>query len=202
MVKATKTGRLREKTLAEIKRSKQTTFDSLPAAQERSAQKTELLRNKHIVISGICCETKENDLDIKVGFRLFPSRISFSKISAEIYFDGQRLHRYAIRVPQGPLSADEFEFPVSLDMKGIRAGQYVIRVEMFELWDSVEKLTSTSNEVTIDYVPVRRQDRFIKIPIVKNSKGEIDVVLEAGKDVYREVEDDHKKEVVGKRDVW
>ena len=56
--------------------------------------------------------------------------------------------------------------------------------------------------MTIDYVPVRRQDRFIKIPIVKNSKGEIDVVLEAGKDVYREVEDDHKKEVVGKRDVW
>lgn len=203
MGKVTKTGRLREKTLAEVKQSKQTTFDSLPTAQKKPSQKVEAYTNKQIVITEVCNEAKEDDLELKVGFRLIPSRAAFSKIIAELYFDGQKLHRYAVRIPQGPLSADDLELPAAaLDMKGISAGQHIIRVEMYELWYSEEKLTCTSKEVTIEYVPVRRQDRFIKIPIVKNPAGEIDVVSEPERDVYREIEKDLKKELIGKRDEW
>ena len=87
-------------------------------------------------------------------------------------------------------------------MKGIIAGQHVIRVEMYELWNSKEKLSCTSKEVTVNYVPVRRQDRYIKIPIVKNLSTEIDVILGSEKRLYEEMGKDLEKERVGKRDEW
>ncbi len=200
MGKSTKTGRLREKTLAEIKQSKQTTFDNLPTATEKRSQAH---NNKQIVITEIANETKEDDLELKVIFRLIPSKTAFSKVFVELYFDGQKLRCCAIRIPQGPLSADDLEFPFALDMKGIIAGQHVIRAEMYELWDSGEKLTCAAKEVTIDYVPVRRQDRYIKIPIVKKLAGEnVEVVSEPERDVYREIEKDQKEEFMSKRDEW
>ena len=202
MGKSTKTGRLREKTLAEIKQSKQTTFDTLPAVHEKPSPKVEAYSNKQITIIGVSTQAREDDLELKVGFKLVPSRASFSKIIAELYFDGQKLYCKTVRIPQGSLSADELELPDALDMRGISAGKHLIRVEMYELWNSEEKLNCASKEVTIDYVPVRRQDRFIKIPIVKNPSGEIDVVLESERNVWREIEEDHRKELVGKRDEW
>ncbi len=202
MGKSTKTGRLREKTLAEIKQSKQTTFDTVPAVQEKPSSKVEAYSNKQITIIGVSTQAREDDLELKVGFKLVPSRASFSKIIAELYFDGQKLYCKTVRIPQGSLSADELELPDALDMRGISAGKHLIQVEMYELWNSEEKLNCASKEVTIDYVPVRRQDRFIKIPIVKNPSGEIDVVLESERNVWREIEEDHRKELVGKRDEW
>jgi len=202
MGKSTKTGRLREKTLAEIKQSKQTTFDTIPAVQEKPSPKVEAYSNKQIMIIGVSTQAREDDLELKVGLKLVPSRASFSKIIAELYFDEQKLYCKTVRIPQGSLSADELELPDALDMRGISAGKHLIRVEMYELWNSDEKLNCASKEVTIDYVPVRRQDRFIKIPIVKNPSGEIDVALESERDVWREIEEDHRKELVGKRDEW
>ena len=200
MVKATKTGRLREKTLAEIKHSKQTTFDSLPTAKENPSKPQ---NNKRIIISEISNETKEDDLELKVAFRLVPSRTSFSRVFVELFFDGKKLQCCSVRIPQGALSADELEWPAALDMRGICAGQHVIRAEMYELWNSEEKLTLESKEVKINYVPVRRQDRYIKIPIVKKVEREdLEVVSEPTRDVYRQIEKEQKEELLSKRDEW
>jgi hypothetical protein len=200
MVKATKTGRLREKTLAEIKHSKQTTFDSLLTAKENPSKPQ---NNKHIIISEISYETKEDDLELKVAFRLVPSRASFSRVFVELFFDGQKLQCYPVRIPQGALSADELEWPAALDMRGIGTGQHIIRAEMYELWNSEERLTLESKEVTINYVPVRRQDRYIKIPIVKKVEREdLEVVSEPTRDVYRQIEKEQKEELLNKRDEW
>jgi hypothetical protein len=155
------------------------------------------------VITEIGNEAREDDLNLKVAFRLIPSRASFSKITAELYFDRQKLHRCAVRIPQGPLSADELELTAALDMRGISAGKHIIQAEMFELWSSGEKLTCASKEVTIDYVPVRRQDRYIKVPIVKKLAGaDVEVVSEPERNVYREIEKDQKEELMSKRDEW
>lgn len=203
MGKTTKAGRLREKTLADVQLSKQTTFDSLPVEREKPTEKADLSHIKRILITEVCSETKEDDLELKVGFRLIPSKSSFSRVVEELFFDGQKLNSCVVRIPQGPLSTDDLELPVSsLDMKGIIAGQHVIRVEMYELWNSKEKLSCTSKEVTVNYVPVRRQDRYIKIPIVKNLSTEIDVILGSEKRLYEEMGKDLEKERVGKRDEW
>jgi hypothetical protein len=88
-------------------------------------------------------------------------------------------------------------------MNGIAAGSHAIKVKMYELWSSGEKLNYTSKEVTVEYVPVKREDRLIKIPIVKSVAGaDLAVVSDSGKDIYREIDENTRKEAVSKRDEW
>ena len=204
MVKSTKTQRFREKMRAAAKQSKQKTLDFLPEmSQKEPAKAVEPERKRQIVITEIGTVAREDELDLKVGFRLLPSKIAFSKITAELYFDGQKLHTVCISIPQSPLARDDFELSPVLDMKGIAAGSHTIKVEMYELWRSGEKLTSAHKEVTIEYVPVRREDRLIKVPIVKSVAGaDVVVVSDSEKDIYRELEESMKRESASKRDEW
>jgi len=204
MVKLTKTQRLREKMRAAAKQSKQKTLDFHPETPRKEpVEAVEPERIKQIVITEIGTVTREDELDLKVGFRLLPSKAAFSKITAELYFDEQKLHKVCISISQGPLARDDFEFYPVFDMTGIGAGLHVIRVEMFELWSSGEKLTCTSKEATIEYVPVRREDRLIKIPIVKSVVGAgVVAVSDSEKDIYRELEESMKRESASKRDEW
>jgi hypothetical protein len=58
-----------------------------------------------------------------------------------------------------------------LDMKGIPAGNHSIKVELYELWSSGEKLLQTFGEVIVNYVPLSRESRFVKVPRVKSFVG-------------------------------
>jgi len=44
-----------------------------------------------------------------------------------------------------------------LDMKGVNAGSYIIRVEMYKLWSNGEIFSFTSKEVAVEYVPKTRE---------------------------------------------
>jgi hypothetical protein len=88
-------------------------------------------------------------------------------------------------------------------MTGIGKGQYIFRVEMYELWGSGEKLTHASKEATVEYVPLRREDRLVRIPIIKSAAGtDLTIVSDAEKNIYREMEESMKKEAASKRDNW
>jgi hypothetical protein len=56
-------------------------------------------------------------------------------------------------------------------MKGIPAGNHSIKVELYELWSSGEKLLQTFGEVIVNYVPLSRESRFVKVPRVKSFVG-------------------------------
>ena len=45
---------------------------------------------------------------------------------------------------------------VVLDMTRMGEGQHILRVEMYELWSSDEKL-SISKEVIVQFVPLKRE---------------------------------------------
>jgi hypothetical protein len=83
------------------------------------------------------------------------------------------------------------------------AGEYLIRVEMYEPWSSNEKLNFTLKEVVFQYVPQTREKGLVKIPTVKSVVGAgLTVVSSAAKTIYREMEQDAKKESLSKRDEW
>jgi hypothetical protein len=205
MSKSAKTQRLREKMRDAVKQSKQMTFDNLPEADKKESVETVVPKQeKQIVIGEIGTVAKEDELELKVGFRLFPSRNSFSKITVELYFDEQKIHTKSISIQKSPLARDELELPpFVLDMRGIAAGSHAIKVEMYELWSSGEKLNCTAKETTIEYVPVRRDDRLIKVPIVKSVAGaDLTVVTDSEKDIYREIDESMRNEEASKRDEW
>lgn len=204
MVKQTKSQRLREKMQIEIKHSKQTTLGSLPEARKAVPSKKPVPeQKKQIEISEITTSTREDELSVNVGFRLNPSRNVFSKVTSDLFFDGQKIESLRLRILQGPLATDDSEFSYVLDMTGIPEGKHTLRVETYELWDSDEKLTAISKEITIDYVPVKREDRLIRVPIIKSTAGaNLDIISDTQKDIYREIDEEMKRESEGRRDYW
>ena len=152
------------------KGTKQLTLDSLPNASANEFNKAATsTREKQIIITDIASIPREDEeLALKVSFRLFPSKTAFSKLKSDLAFDSQQISSALIRIIQGPLAKDEFESTSILGMKGISAGSHLIKIEMYEPWSNGEKLSFTSKEVTVEYVPKTRESRMIKIPIVKS----------------------------------
>ena len=188
--------------IAKVNRSKQTTFDSLPIPRKKLSQMA-ACGSKKIIISKVDVETRENELALKTIFRLMPSKAAYSKITFELYFDSHIMNTILIAIPQGPLAKDDFELTSVLDVKGVSAGPHIIKVEMFELWSSGEKLTTANKEVSVEYVPIKREDRFVKVPIVKYVAGaDLIIVSDSDKGIYHQMEEDIQKEQTGRRDKW
>ena len=204
MNKSTKLKRLRERTHADVKHSKQSTLENLPKAHKAEIPKAAVPeKKKQIKITEISTDTRENELILKIGFRLLPSRTAFSRLTSDLYFDDEKIDSLRLRIFQGPLATNSSEFSSVLDMTGIGKGQHSLRVEMYELWDSGEKLTHTSKEVIIEYVPLRREERLIKVPTIKSSAGaNLAIVTDSEKNIYREIEENMKKEAASKRNGW
>jgi hypothetical protein len=204
MGKSTKTQRLREKILADIKHSKQTTLGNPPEKHSTEPPKAATpQQKKQIEITAISTTIRENELALKVGFKLLPSRTAFSRVTSDLYFDEQKIDSLRLRILQGPLATDDSEFSSVLDMTGIGKGQHRLRVEMYELWSSGEKLTCASKEVTLEYVPFKREDKLINVPIVKSVAGaDLAIVSDAERNIYREIDEGMKKEAISKRDEW
>jgi len=137
--------------------SKQQTLDHKYGNSGKHASKDVQQKNeKQIVITEISTTPKVDELSLKVGFRLVPSKTAFSKVHFVLWFDNQQIRSVSIRIPQGSLAADEVELTPVLDMKGIPAGSYTIKVEMYELWSSGEKLSEAIKELNVDYAPQTR----------------------------------------------
>ncbi len=203
MVKSTKRQHLREKVRAEVNRAKQTTLENIIHHNKTTSATVALPFEKKIEITEIVAVTEMDELNLKVGFKLIPSRTVFSKVISELYFDKQKIDLLRLRILQGPLMTDELEFSSVLSMTGIEAGQHNIRVEMYELWSTEEKLTFTSKEVKIDYIPLKKEKQFVKIPIVKRSIGaDLTIVTDSEKRIYNEIEEDAKRETISRRDYW
>jgi hypothetical protein len=204
MDKSTKNQRLKEKMRTAAKQSKQTTLERLPdKAKNQSTKPVAAEQNKQIIITQINTVTKEDELALKVTFKLLPTKTAFSKLTSDLYFDDHKINSALISIPQSPLATNEFELTPMLDMKGIPVGPHIVRMEMYELWSTKERLCQTAKEVTVDYVPVTREERLVKVPIVKSVAGtDLAVVSELEKDIYREIEDTSKKELISKRDEW
>ncbi len=132
--------------------SKQSTLSDLFVTPKNKSDKTARIdHEKRIVITEVATVTKEDELALKVSFKLFPSKTAFSKVQSDLLFDNQKISSVSVRILQGALSADEFELTPVLNMKGIPAGIHNLRVEMYELWSSGERLSQTFKEVHVDY---------------------------------------------------
>ena len=190
---------LRERTLADISKSKQLTLDRLP---EQKAKPAMHRNEKSIEIFQLEYAIKESDLELTVAFRLFPSKNSFSNLTLELHFDEANLQSYLIGVPPSQLLSDVLEFPIDLDIKGISPGPHTVKVELYERWETGEKLTTASRYVIVDYSPTRREDRYVKVPIVRKIDGAFRIILPNEKEFYEQLERDHHKEQKSKRDYW
>jgi hypothetical protein len=204
MVKQSKSQRLREKMQTDVKYSKQTTLGGASEKSKAESVKAVMKKiEKCIEIGEISTSAREDELVLKVTFSLVPSRTFFSRVTSDLYFDGEKIDALRLQILQGPLATDEFEFSAVLDLTGITAGKHILRAEMYELWDSGERLSWTSKETAIDYVPTRREERLIRVPIIKSAVGSgSDVVTDRETSIYREIDRQMREEAEGRRERW
>jgi hypothetical protein len=188
-----------EKATVDVKRNKQYTLDSLP--EPKTQQKSSKLE-KAIVVAQLAYTIKDNVLELSIAFRLLPSQNHFSNLTLELYFDDNKLNSYLISIPPSQLLSNELEFPITLDMKGICPGPHTIKVEMFERWHTGEKLTNTSRYVIVQYSPTRKEDRYVKVPIVRKIDGAFRIILPEEKDLYEQLERNRRQEIGNRRDNW
>jgi hypothetical protein len=203
MGKLSKNQQKRELMQADVSQSKQSTLDDLSFQFNITKTEETFKPAKEIIVDNISYTIKEDDLALKVEFSLLPSKTSFLKINLDLYFDDQLINSTTLCIPQSALLSDNLEFSQILDMKGIAAGNYLIRVEMYELWESSEKLCFSAKEIVVEYVPQSRESHLVKFPIVKSVAGnDLVVVSSSAKNIYREIEQDQKQEAISKRDEW
>ncbi len=185
-----------------VKPAKQLTFDSLNSTPQKQAD-LKTSPQKQIIITQTETSTGIDELTLKIGFKLQPSRLAFSKVKADLFFEATHISSALIRVLQGPLATDESEYAWVLDMKGILQGVYRLKVEMYELWSSGEKVNQTNRELTLNYVPQTRHARLIRVPTVKSVAGaDLAVVSDKEKTVYSDIEKIAKKDQVTRRDKY
>lgn len=190
--------RIREKTLVDINRSKQATFDNLPKNTETPK---ETKPQKSIIIQ-LSYKTKENELDLSISFRLFPSRMHFSNLLLDLYFDNNKINSYLIAIPPSRLLSDELEFPITLDMTGICQGEHVIKVDLADKWETGEILTHSSQYVVVQYSPIRREERYVKVPLVRKIDGAFRIIMPEEKKLYQALEKGNRQELASKREKW
>jgi hypothetical protein len=189
--------RLREKTQVDINKAKQATFDNLPKTQEThesKPQKSILLHLSHTI--------KECELNLSINFQLLPSRMHFSNLQLDLYFDNNKVNSYQISIPPSRLLSDELEFPIALDMTGICQGEHIIKVDLAEKWETGEILTHASQYVVVAYSPVRREERLVKVPIVRKVEGSFRIIMPDEKELYEKIEQGKRQEAASKRDNW
>jgi hypothetical protein len=190
--------RLREKTQVDINKAKQATFDNLPKTteiqHESKPQKTIIIHLNHII--------KENELELSTNFQLLPSRMHFSNLQLDLYFDNNKVNSYLVAIPPSRLLSDELEFPIALDMTGICQGEHVIKVDLAEKWETGEILTHASQYVVVAYSPVRKEERYVKVPIVRKVEGAFRIIMPDEKDLYEKIELGKRQEAASKRDAY
>jgi hypothetical protein len=201
MGKLSKNQQKREIMAVDVKQAKQSTLEDLSFQFNINRNKESIKSTKEIVINSVSETTREDELAFKVEFSLLPSKVSFSKVNLDLYFQEHLLNSTTISIPQSTRLNDTFEFLLILDMKGIGPEEYLFRVEMYEPWTSGEKLNFTAKEIAVQYVPQTKEARLVKIPTVKSVAGtDLTVVSSSAKNIYREIEQDQKQEAISKRD--
>jgi hypothetical protein len=182
-----------------LQRKPRETKDLLPSASVEASS----MQNNQIIITRLGSLLEEDELTLEVEFKLLPSRIAFSKIRADLWFDEQKIDSVSIAVPQKFGLTNEFQWNPVIDLKGISSGPHIAKVEMYEAGPSGEKRACSIKEVAIKYVPQSKETRHKKAPTVKKIEGfEIAVVSSSEKGIYREIEEAKRKELISNRDEW
>ena len=182
---------------------KQLTLDILPSEIIQSKKIVE--KKKQIVINsiGLDLDLKKDELTLQVDFRLLPSKVSFSKLKADLWFNNNKVKSVCFDILHAFGNTDDFSLRATLDSNGVSPGSHIVKVEVCEVSSFRKKLVYTLNETTVEYNPPTREERLRKVLTIKKVEGQgISVISEKEKDLYREIEDSIKKKVESKQDKW
>ncbi len=124
-------------------------IDSFPS---EAAKKTET-EKKQITITKLNSRLAWDKLFLEVEFQLTPNKNYFSKIEAELWFDQEKTKSILFDIMQSFASTNDFMLKATLDLTGIPQGTHSVKVEIYEIWEFIEKHEHAKKEITFHYSP-------------------------------------------------
>jgi len=156
---------------------------------------------KNVIITEFDATVKRDNLILNVRFELAPSKRIFSRIKADLYFDGQHIKSFYVGIPYYFARQREFPLRSLLSLEEVSAGSHTIKIEMCGLWPYAGP--SDFKETIIEYQPLVKRQITRKIPIIQKIEGpDIAVVTDEAKKLYREMKERWKKEIRATREHW
>lgn len=134
-------------------------------------------------------------------FKLAPSKRVFSRIKADLYFDGHHVKSFYVGIPYYLLRPEDFPLRSVLGLDDISAGEHIIRLEMLGLWPSAGQ--SDTRETRIQYQAPQKIFKVRVVPTFKNFRGpDVVIVTEEEDRLYEEMKERWKKEILNRREKW
>lgn len=156
---------------------------------------------KSVEIIELNTTVKIDDLIINAKFKLAPSRRIFSRIKADLYFDGKLVKTFYLGIPYYFTRYEEFPLKAILNLEEINPGSHTIELKMAGLWPYAGP--SDSREAIFEYQPLATAIRVREIPKIKKIEGpDIAVLTSESKKLYEEMKERWKKEVISRRERW
>ena len=122
-----------KKRLIKSEPGKQLTMDNLPS---EIIHKKEIVKQKRqIAIDsiGLKLDLKRDELTLKVDFSLFPSKGSFSKLKADLWFDNKKVKTVLFDILHAFGNTDDFSLRATLDSSGVKPGSHIVKVAIYEV---------------------------------------------------------------------
>ncbi|KON33005.1 MAG: hypothetical protein AC479_05935 [miscellaneous Crenarchaeota group-6 archaeon AD8-1] len=193
-----------KKVLVDSGPSKQLRLDNLPS-EELASGKEVLEQKRKISINNICLDLdfKRDELALKVDFSLLPSKVSFSKLKADLWFDNTKVKSVQFDILHTFGRTDDFSLRATLDFFGVKPGSHAVKVELYEVSSFRKNLAYAVKETTVEYNPPSKKERLKKVLAIQKVEGQgIAIVSENEKEIYKEIEDSIKETVAAKEDKW
>jgi len=154
---------------------------------------------KEVSIIALNAVVKREDLILNAKFSLAPSKRIFSRIRADLHFDGQFMKSFYLGIPYYFVRQEEFPLRTLLSLENVNAGTHTVKLEMSGLWPSAS--SSDIKEITFDYQPPAEVPMAGAIPVIKRIEGPgVAVVTDEARRLYQEMRERWKRELVARRE--
>lgn len=156
---------------------------------------------KSVEIIELNTNVKTDDLIISAKFKLVPSKRIFSRIKADLYFDGKLVKSFYLGIPYYFTRYEDFPLKAILNLEEINPGSHTIELKMAGLWPYAGP--SDCKEAIFEYQPLATAIKVREIPKIKKIEGpDVAVLTSESKKLYEEMKERWKKEVISRRERW
>ena len=154
---------------------------------------------KDVMVTELNATIKRDDLTLEAKFRLSPSKRLFSRIKANLYFDGHCIKTFYLGIPYYLTRQEEFPLRSVFSFEDINAGSHTIKLEMTGLWPTAG--ASDAKETIIEYKPLVKAVRIRTVPEIKLIEGpSIAVLTDEAKKLYQDMRQRWKRELMAQRE--
>jgi hypothetical protein len=154
---------------------------------------------KSVSISDLNAVVKNDDLVITAKFKLAPSKRIFSRIKADLYFDGKLVKSFYLGIPYYFAQCNEFPLKAILSLEEINSGSHTVELKMLGLWPYAGP--PDCKEAVFEYQPLYTAIKIRGIPKIKTIEGPaIAVLTSESKKLYEEMRERWKKELIARRE--